>query len=92
MNSIIISLSIPLIPYSYSVEVSIFSLDLYTIGGTPWTSDRPVARSLPKYRNPRSQRPSEDSSCLRPLGYCDRLAFEWTKTVHALDRSATVIG
>jgi hypothetical protein len=28
----------------------IFSLDLYTIGRTPWTSDRPVARPLPKYR------------------------------------------
>jgi hypothetical protein len=35
-------------------------------------------------------RASEDSSCLRPLGYCDRLASERAKTVHALDRSATV--
>jgi hypothetical protein len=31
----------------------------------------------------------EDSSCLRPRGYCDRLASERAKTVHALDRAAT---
>jgi hypothetical protein len=37
-------------------------------------------------------RASEDSSCLRPLGHCDRLASEREKTIHALDRSATVIG
>jgi hypothetical protein len=35
---------------------------------------------------------SEDSSCLRPLGYRDRLASERAKTVHALDRSANVTG
>jgi hypothetical protein len=34
----------------------------------------------------------EDSSCLRTLGYRDRLAFERVKTVHALERSATVTG
>jgi hypothetical protein len=39
---------IPLIPYSYGVEVSHFSLDLYTIGRIPWKSDRPVARPLLK--------------------------------------------
>jgi hypothetical protein len=35
---------------------------------------------------------SEDSSCFRPRGHCDRLASERAKTVHALDRTATVIG
>jgi hypothetical protein len=35
---------------------------------------------------------SEDSSCLRQLGYRDRLASERAETVHALDRSATVTG
>jgi hypothetical protein len=35
-------------------------------------------------------RASEDSSCLSQRGYCDRLASERAKTVHALDRSATV--
>jgi hypothetical protein len=41
--------------------------------------------------NPRV-RASEDSSCLRPRGNCDRLASGWAKTVHALDRASTVIG
>jgi hypothetical protein len=39
-----------------------------------------------------SVRASEDSSCLRPRGYCDRLASERAKTVHALNCAATVIG
>jgi hypothetical protein len=68
--------------------------DLFKIGRTPWTSDKLVARPLPKHRTPETQnkhiyipnihalsgirthyysvRASEDSSCLRPLGYCDR--------------------
>jgi hypothetical protein len=36
-----------------------------------------------------SVRASEDSSCHRPRGYCDRLASERAKTVHALDRATT---
>jgi hypothetical protein len=36
---------------------------------------------------PASVRASEDSSCLRPRGHCDRLASERAKTV-ALDRAA----
>jgi hypothetical protein len=39
-----------------------------------------------------SVRASEDSSCLRPLGYCDRLASERATTVHALDRAVAVTG
>jgi hypothetical protein len=39
---------------------------------------------------PASVRASEDSSRLRPRSYCDRLASERAKTVHALDRSSTV--
>jgi hypothetical protein len=41
---------------------------------------------------PASVRASEDSSCLRPLDYRDRLASERAKTVHALDRSTIVTG
>jgi hypothetical protein len=33
-----------------------FSLDLTTMGRTPWTSDRPVARPLPKYRTTQTQK------------------------------------
>jgi hypothetical protein len=32
-----------------------FFFDLYTIGRTPLTSDRPVARPLPKYRTTHTQ-------------------------------------
>jgi hypothetical protein len=39
--------------------------------------------------NTRSRRQRER---LRPRGYCDRLASERAKTVHALDRAATVTG
>jgi hypothetical protein len=107
-------LSVPLLPFSYGVEVFRFSLVLCTIGRTPWMSDRLVAGPLPKYKTTQIQnkythtpniharsgiqthensvRASEDSSCLRPRGYSDRLASEREKTVHALDRSATVTG
>jgi hypothetical protein len=99
---------------SYGVEGYFYSLDLFTIGRTSSTSDRPVARPLTKYRRAQRQnkrthtpnmharsgiqthdhsvRASEDSSCFRPLGYRDRLASERAKTVHALDRAATVTG
>jgi hypothetical protein len=46
---------ISLTPYSYGVEVFHFSLDLYTIGKNPRTSDRPVARPLPKCRTTQTQ-------------------------------------
>jgi hypothetical protein len=68
--------------------------DHFTDGRTPWTSDQPVARLLPKHRTTQTQnkhmhtrnihalcgirthdpsfRASEDSTWLRPLGYCDR--------------------
>jgi hypothetical protein len=80
-------------------------LILYAVCRARWR-DQPVARPLPTHRinthrhlclewgsNTRSQCSSgEDCSCLRPRGHCDRLAFERAKTVHALDRAATVTG
>jgi hypothetical protein len=59
----------------------------YTDGRIPWTSDQPVAWTLPTHRinvhtdnhalsgirtHDPSVRASEDSSCLRPRNYCDR--------------------
>jgi hypothetical protein len=104
---VIILLFIPLIPYFYGVEVRL--LVFYTIGRTPWTSDRPVARPLSKHKTTQTQnkrththththtytytytpnihdlsgirthdhglQASEDSSCLRPLGYRNRLVI-----------------
>jgi hypothetical protein len=74
--------------------------DQFTIGRTLWTSDRPVARPLPKYRTTQTQnthiykpnidalsgirtidhsvQASEDSSCVRPLGYRDRQLRDYT--------------
>jgi hypothetical protein len=72
----------------YDVEV-VFHFDHFTDGRTPWTSDQLVARPLPKHRTTQTQnkhihipnihahnpgfRASEESRCLRPLGYHDRL-------------------
>jgi hypothetical protein len=60
----------------------------YTVGRTPWTGYQPVTRPLPTHRiNAQNRhihassgirihdpgvRASEDSSCLRPRGHCDR--------------------
>jgi hypothetical protein len=61
-------------------------LILHTVGRTPWTGDQNVARPLPTHTTTQTDmhassgirthdplvRASEDSSCLRPHGHCDR--------------------
>jgi hypothetical protein len=79
----------------------------FTDGRTPWASDQSIARPLHTEQHKHipnihalsgirthdpSVRASEDSSCLRSRGYCDRLAFERAKTVYAFDLAATVTG
>jgi hypothetical protein len=67
---------------------------LFTDHRTPWTSDQPVARPLPTHRTIQTQnkRIHKETSMPR-VGFEPRiLASERAKTVHALDRSATVIG
>jgi hypothetical protein len=61
------------------------SPDLLTIGRTPRTSDQFVARALPKHRAAQTQ--NEHIHTKHP-----RFESERAKTVHALDRSATVTG
>jgi hypothetical protein len=94
-----------------------FRNHFYTDGRTPWTSDQPVARPLPKHTTKQTQnkrihtpnihassrnrahdpsgRASEDSSCLRPRGYCDRLHiilhFLISVTVPALEKTELMI-
>jgi hypothetical protein len=61
-----------------------------TVSRTPWTGDQPVARELPTHKHrlntdihvlsvirthDPSSRASEDNSCLRPRGHCDRPYF-----------------
>jgi hypothetical protein len=58
-----------------------------TDGKTLWTSDQAVARLLPTHRTTQTQNKR------RWVGLEPTIpAFEWAKTVHALDRAATVIG
>jgi hypothetical protein len=66
-------------------------LILYTFGRTPLTGDQPVARPLPTHRinahrhpclewirtHDPSVRGSENSSCLRRRGHCDRHIFTY---------------
>jgi hypothetical protein len=61
----------------------------YTDGRTPWTSDQPVARPLPTHRTTQTQNKSTRN---HPLGFEPTIpSFERVKTVHAVDRAATVI-
>jgi hypothetical protein len=65
---------------------------LFTDGRTPWTSYKPVERPLPTHRTTQTQNKRiYRHPCL--VGFEPTIpAFERAKTVHALDRTATVIG
>jgi hypothetical protein len=60
-----------------------------TVGRTPWTGDQPVARPLST-----TQRQNTRGKTSMPwVGFDPTIpVFERTKTIHALDRAATVIG
>jgi hypothetical protein len=80
-----------------------------TAGRTPWTSDQPVTSSLPKRRinahtdthvlsgirtYDLSVRTSEDNSCVRPCGQCDRLSsfeFHYLSITVPLDYTILII-
>jgi hypothetical protein len=60
----------------------------YTVGRTPWTGDQTFARPLPAHRTAQTQN-KRIRTC---MGFEPTIPmFEWAKTVHALDRAATVI-
>jgi hypothetical protein len=63
---------------------------LYTIGRTPWTGDQPVARPLPTHRT-QTQNKRTQTSMPRVEFEPTTPVFEQAKTVHAVDRAATVI-
>jgi hypothetical protein len=64
----------------------------HTVGMIPWTGDQPVARPLPTHRTTRTQNKRTQTSMLL-VGFEPMTpVFERAKTVHALDRVATVIG
>jgi hypothetical protein len=67
-------------------------LILYTVGRTPWTSDQPVARPLPRQKTTQTQNKRTQTS-MPPVGFeLTITVFERAKTVHALDRAATLVG
>jgi hypothetical protein len=67
-------------------------LIFYTVGRTPCTGDQPVARPLPRHRTTQTQNKRTQTSMPR-VGFEPMIpVFERAKTVHALDRAATVIG
>jgi hypothetical protein len=67
-------------------------LNLYTVGRTPWTGDQPVARPLPTHRTTQQRINAHRHPCLECDSNPRSPVFEWTRTVHASDSAATVIG
>jgi hypothetical protein len=68
------------------------SLNLYTVGRTPWTGDQPVARPLPTHTTKQTQNKRIQTS-MPAVGFEPTIPmFELVKTVYTLDRVATVIG
>jgi hypothetical protein len=67
-------------------------LILYTVGRTPWTGDQPIARSLPAHTTAQTQ--NKCTQTFMPwVGFEPTITvLERAKTVHAVDRAATVIG
>jgi hypothetical protein len=77
--------------YSHHFSVSLF-LDLYTVCRTPWTGDQPVASTLPTHSTTQTQIKRTQPSMPR-VGFESTIPlFKLAKTVHVLDRAATVIG
>jgi hypothetical protein len=67
-------------------------LILCTVGRIPWTGDQPVARPLLTHRTTQTQNKRTQTS-MPGVGFEPTIpAFARSKTVHVLDRTATVIG
>jgi hypothetical protein len=66
-------------------------LNLYTVGRTPWMGNQPVAGPLPTHRTTQTQNKRTQTSMPRLWFEPTIPMFERAKTVHGLDRAATVI-
>jgi hypothetical protein len=72
-------------PFIGPLPIFRFSV-LYTVSRTPWTGDQSIARTT------QTQNKGAQTS-MPQVGFEPTIpAFQWTKTVHASDRAATVIG
>jgi hypothetical protein len=65
---------------------------LNTVGRTSWTGDEPVARQRSTQRITQTQSKRTQTSISRVGFELTIQVFGRVKTVHALDRAATVIG
>jgi hypothetical protein len=65
-------------------------LILYTVGRTPFTGDQPVARPLPTHRTTQTQNKRTQTSMPKVRFDPTIPVIKRAKTVHALDRTATV--
>jgi hypothetical protein len=64
----------------------------YTVDRTPWMGNQPIARPLPAHRTAQTQIKHTQVS-MPQVGFEPTiLVFDRPKTVHALDRTATLIG
>jgi hypothetical protein len=77
----------------WALTVFFFSfVILYAFGRIPWTGDQPVARPLSTHRRTQTLNKRTQPFMLRVRFEPTTPEFERAKTVHALDRVATVIG
>jgi hypothetical protein len=67
-------------------------LIFYTVVWTPWTGDQPVVRPLPTHRQAQTQNKCTQTSMPQVEFEPTIPGIERVKTIHALDRAATVIG
>jgi hypothetical protein len=66
--------------------------NVYTVGWILWTGDQPVTRPLPTHRTTQTQNKRTQTS-MPLVGFePTKPVSERAKTVHDLDRAATVIG
>jgi hypothetical protein len=88
---VILSLSMALQPFLDFGHFFSF-LILYTVDRAPWTGDQPVARPLPTHRTTKAQN-KRTLTFMPPVGFEPATpVFKRMKTVHALNREASVIG
>jgi hypothetical protein len=87
-----INLSIYLWLYSPCGPLPFFQvLNLYTVGRIPWAGDQHIARPLPTHTATQTHNKCIQTSMLR-VGFEPTIpVLERAKTVHSLDRAATVI-
>jgi hypothetical protein len=91
--SVYLSIYLSIYGFTAVVHLRRFSVsNLYTVGRTPWTGDKPITRTLPAHRTTKTQNKRTQTSMPQVEFEHTTPVFERTKMVHALDTAATVIG